>query len=53
MERVIQRFLDYIKIDSPTGEEREFKERLKADLLALGLEVFEDRAGEKDRKSVV
>lgn len=47
MERVIQRFLNYIKIDSPTGEEREFKERLKADLLALGLEVFEDRAGEK------
>lgn len=47
MDRVIERFLEYIKIDSPTGEEKDFKERLKADLIALGLDVYEDNAGEK------
>ncbi|MGP1348445.1 MAG: M20/M25/M40 family metallo-hydrolase [Stomatobaculum sp.] len=47
MERVIERFLEYVKIDSPTKEEGNFKERLKKDLEALGLEVWEDRAGER------
>lgn len=48
MERVIERFIEYAKIDSPTLEEADFKERLKADLEALGLEVYEDKqAGEK------
>lgn len=47
MERVIERFLEYVQIDSPTLEEKDFKDRLKADLEALGLEVFEDKVGEK------
>lgn len=47
MDRIIDRFLEYVKIDSPTLEEGDFKERLKKDLTELGLEVFEDKAGEK------
>lgn len=46
-ERVVQRFLEYIKIDSPTKEEREFAEFLKKELIRLGLEVYMDNAGEK------
>ncbi|MEL3909008.1 MAG: M20/M25/M40 family metallo-hydrolase [Treponemataceae bacterium] len=46
-ERVIQRFLEYVQIDSPTKDEKNFKERLKADLEKLGLQVYEDNAGEK------
>lgn len=46
-ERVIERFLEYVKIDSPTKEEKNFKERLKKDLEDLGLEVYEDKAGEE------
>lgn len=45
-ERVIERFLEYVQIDSPTREEADFKERLKKDLEELGLEVYEDNAGE-------
>lgn len=44
---VIQRFLDYVRIASPSQHEKNFKERLKQELLALGLEVYEDTAGEK------
>ncbi len=47
MQRVIERFLRYIQIDSPTYDEYEFKEVLKKDLSDLGLEVYEDDAGEK------
>lgn len=45
--RVIERFMEYARIDSPTKEEANFKNRLKADLEALGLEVYEDNAGDK------
>lgn len=47
MERVIERFIEYAKIDSETLNEYDFKERLKKDLEDLGLEVYEDNAGEK------
>lgn len=45
--RVIERFLEYVQIDSETLDEKNFKERLKKDLEELGLEVYEDNAGEK------
>ena len=45
-ERLINRFLEYVQIDSPTLSEADFKERLKSDLVALGLEVEEDNVGE-------
>ena len=46
-ERVIERFLEYVQIDSPTKEEAAFRDRLKKDLEELGLEVYEDNAGEE------
>ena len=46
-KRVIKRFLEYVKIDSPTNYENNFKEHLKKELLELGLEVYEDEAGKK------
>ena len=46
-ERVVQTFLDYVRIDSETHHEKAMTERLTADLRALGLEVYTDRAGEK------
>ncbi|NLD16416.1 MAG: M20/M25/M40 family metallo-hydrolase [Tissierellia bacterium] len=46
-DRIVERFLEYVQIDSPTREEKEFKDRLKLDLEELGLEVYEDDAGEK------
>lgn len=45
-KRLIDRFLDYVQIYSPTLKEADFKERLKSDLEALGLEVEEDNVGE-------
>lgn len=47
MERVIERFLEYVQIDSPTGEEKEFRQRLEKDLDKLGIEYCVDNAGEK------
>ena len=29
-DRVIERFLEYVQIDSPTTEEKDFKDRLMA-----------------------
>lgn len=46
-ERLVNRFLDYVQIDSLSFEEKNFKERLKNDMEELGLEVYEDNAGEK------
>ena len=46
-ERIVQTFLDYVRIDSETHHEKAMTERLTADLRALGLEVYTDRAGEK------
>lgn len=38
-ERVLQRFLDYVQIDSVSYNEKEFAERLYNDLKAIGLDV--------------
>lgn len=46
-KRVLERFLEYIQIDSPTKEEGEFAAFLEKELLKLGLEVYMDDAGEK------
>ena len=46
-ERLLERFLRYVQIDSPTKEEREFALILKGELEELGLEVIMDDAGEK------
>lgn len=45
--RLLERFLKYVKIDSPTKEEREFALVLKDDLEKLGMQVTMDDAGEK------
>lgn len=46
-ERLLERFLKYVQIDSPTKEELEFALALKEELEELGLEVRMDDAGEK------
>lgn len=46
-ERVLERFLRYVQIDSPTKEERAFALILKNELEELGLTVVMDDAGEK------
>lgn len=46
-KRLLDRFLEYVQIDSPTKEELEFAIFLKAELTKLGLEVYMDDAGEK------
>ncbi len=46
-KRLLDRFLEYVQIDSPTKEELEFANFLKAELTKLGLEVYMDNAGEK------
>lgn len=46
-ERLLERFLKYVQIDSPTKFEREFAEVLMEELKELGLEVRMDKAGEK------
>ena len=45
-ERLLERFLRYIQIDSPTLFEREFADVLVAELTELGVEVEMDNAGE-------
>ena len=45
-ERVTQTFMDYVRIDSETHFEKAMTERLVADLKALGLDVYTDKAGE-------
>lgn len=45
-KRVLDRFLSYIQIDSPTKHEREFAEFLMDELKRLGFEVYMDKAGE-------
>lgn len=46
-DRIVERFLEYVQIDSETKNEGEFAKRLKLDLEALGFEVYEDDAGKK------
>lgn len=43
--RLLQRFLEYVQIDSESGNEKGMAERLLNDLAALGCEVWRDNAG--------
>jgi len=45
-ERLIQRFMDYVQIDSETRSEGRFAETMKRELEQLGLDVIFDHAGE-------
>lgn len=45
-ERLVERFLKYVQIDSPTKSEGNFAQVLASALTALGLEVHIDNAGE-------
>ena len=46
-ERIISRLLDLMKIDSESGKEAEVGKYLRNVMNGLGLEVVEDRAGER------
>ena len=46
-DRIVERFLEYVQVDSETKNEGVFAKRLKEDLEKLGFEVYEDNAGEK------
>lgn len=46
-DRIVEKFLDYVKIYSPSQEEAEFAKVLKSELKDLGFSVDEDDAGEK------
>lgn len=46
-KRILEKFLEYVQIDSPTKEELEFAKVLMKDLEQLGFEVEMDNAGEK------
>jgi tripeptide aminopeptidase len=43
--RLLEKFLEYVRIDSETLNEREMSERVEADLRSMGLEVWTDDAG--------
>jgi len=47
MERIVEEFLELVKISSPSGGEREMADVLKKKLTELGLSVTEDDAGSK------
>ncbi len=44
-KRILDNFLEYVQIDSPTKEEREFAEFMMNKMKNLGMEVFIDDAG--------
>lgn len=46
-KRLLNRFLEYVQIDSPTKNEKQFADFLKKEMEAIGLEVVMDDAGEK------
>ncbi len=46
-DRIVDLFMDLVKIDSETRKERQMADRLKVELEKLGLQVHEDNAGEK------
>ena len=45
-KRLLDRFLKYVQIDSPTKQEREFAEYLMAEMKEMGMDVEMDNAGE-------
>ena len=46
-KRLIETFLEYVKIDSETKNEKAISERITKDLADLGFEVYVDEAGKK------
>ncbi|WDV47232.1 M20/M25/M40 family metallo-hydrolase [Clostridiaceae bacterium M8S5] len=46
-ERVIYKFMEYVKVDSETLNEGEFCNLIVKELTELGLEIYTDKAGEK------
>jgi len=46
-ERLIETFMEYVKIDSETKNEKAISERIAKDLKGLGFNVYVDNAGEK------
>lgn len=46
-DNIVNKFLDYVKIYSPSYEEGSFADVLKGELLELGFTVSKDNAGEK------
>lgn len=44
-QSLLQRFLDYVQIDSESGQEKEIADRLVKDFKDLGLDVTTDQAG--------
>ncbi|WP_425446463.1 M20/M25/M40 family metallo-hydrolase [Dethiothermospora halolimnae] len=46
-ERIVNEFIKYVKIDSPTKSEKEFADFITKELEGLGFEVYIDNAGEK------
>lgn len=46
-KRLLERFLKYIQIDSPTKYERDFADYLQKEMTEMGLNVYMDNAGEK------
>ncbi len=46
-DRIVDEFIELVKIDSLTRQEREMADRLKEKLQSMGLDVYEDDAGEK------
>lgn len=46
-KRIVDAFIEYVQIDSPTKSELEFSQFIKKELEALGFEVSIDHAGEK------
>ncbi len=50
-ESILEKFIEMLKISSPSLDEREIADYLKKVLLELGLEVYEDEAGKKYKGS--
>lgn len=46
-ERLLNTFMEYVKTDSETRNEKAIGEKITADLKKLGLEVYTDEAGKK------
>ncbi|MCG8482905.1 MAG: peptidase M20, partial [Clostridia bacterium] len=50
-ERIINTFIEYVKIGSETGNEKEFYERIIKDLKSIGAEVSVDDAGKTNNSN--
>lgn len=46
-DRLVDKFLEYVKVDSESGNEAEICKLLVEEMKAIGMEVYTDNAGEK------